>query len=138
MVILGWETITMSKLFLILGLIICFQVPAEEMHVTDILLFPGAKAAMLPTVFDISDKYIQSTEDSVGYCLGLRTEHLGCFTVRGRYLGNKGVSAYFNGNMHHVYAYDKVPVNLRPVVQNAFLREWAVDPTTGWLETQSQ
>ena len=128
----------MRWLFLIISVIICSNAPAEEVRVTDIVLFPGAQTAMMPTLFDLREDLVLDPEDNQGYCLGMRTGHMGCFTVRGRYLGDKKVSAYYNGDDHHVYAFDQVPVHLRPVVQNAFLREWAVDPTKGWLETQSQ
>ena len=43
----------MRWLFLIISVIICSNAPAEEVRVTDIVLFPGAQTAMMPTVFDL-------------------------------------------------------------------------------------
>lgn len=121
----------MRVVFLLLIIIVCNAANADtEINVQ---LFPGADSAQMPTMFDIDPNLVSDETDAKGYCMTVRNEDLECYTFRGRYLGVGTVDQFYNGNEKHVYTFDKAPLLDRRILQNAFLRVWAIDPTKAWL-----
>lgn len=119
-----------AVIFSLLITIICIEPTSADSSA--VLLFPGASTAMMPTVFDMAPELVSDETDQKGYCLTVRNGDIECYTFRGRFLGVGTVSQYYNGNLQHVYAFDKAPLVDRRIIQNAFLRVWAIDPSKAW------